>query len=399
MNIEYAQLGQVSTLQAGIGFPLNLQGRKNGLYPFAKVGDISRGGRSGNSILATADHYVDEGDVTALRAKLVPKGSVLFAKIGEAIRQNHRVIAGCQMLIDNNAMAAIPGVKIDGRFLYHYLKTVDFYCLAPATTVPALRKSDLERLLIPLPALPEQRRIAAILDQADALRAKRREALVQLDSLTQSIFIDMFGDPVMNSKGWADSLTLGDVADIASGITKGRKLTGKTTRTVPYLAVANVQDKSLNVTVVKEIEATEDEILRYQLRTNDLLLTEGGDPDKLGRGALWNDELPQCIHQNHIFRVRLTSEKLTPLFLNWLVGSQRGKKFFLRSAKQTTGIASINMRQLRSFPLLLPPIELQQEFTILANGVAEQYAACTASLAELGTLFASLQHRAYRGEL
>ena len=199
---SHVSLSVAATLQAGVGFPINIQGRKSGRYPFAKVGDISRCGRSGKSVLTVADHYVDQGDVDILHAKPIPIGSVLFAKIGEAIRQNHRVVAGCPLLIDNNAMAAIPNAGTDSRYLFHYLKTVDFYGLASATTVPALRKSDLERLPIPYPPLPEQRRVAAILDQADALRAKRREALAQLDSLTQSIFIEMFGDPTTNPKGF-----------------------------------------------------------------------------------------------------------------------------------------------------------------------------------------------------
>src|SRR5690348_10681963 len=99
---------------------------------------------------------------------------------------------------------------------------------------------------------------------------------------------------------------------------------------------------------IKTIEASGDEIARYRLCKNDLVLTEGGDRDKLGRGVLWNDELPVCIHQNHIFRVRLTQPILHPVFLSWLVGSERGKDYFLRAAKQTTGIASINMTQLRA---------------------------------------------------
>jgi type I restriction enzyme S subunit len=165
------------------------------------------------------------------------------------------------------------------------------------------------------------------------------------------------------------------------------------------LTVVNVQDRSLDLSVVKEVEATKDEILRFRLMPKDLLLTEGGDPDKLGRGTLWNGELPECIHQNHVFRVRLTSEDLDPLFLSWLVGSQRGKRYFLRSAKQTTGIASINMTQLRKFPLLLPPIHLQREFARRVTAVEKLKATYRASLAELGALFAALQHRAFRGEL
>ena len=132
---------------------------------------------------------------------------------------------------------------------------------------------------------------------------------------------------------------------------------------------------------------------------DDLLLTEGGDPDKLGRGTLWNDELTECIHQNHIFRVRLTNSAILPLFLNWLVGSARGKKYFLRSAKQTTGIASINMTQLREFPLLVPPVALQLRFATRIRAVETLKSACAAALSESNALFASLQHRAFSGQL
>jgi type I restriction enzyme S subunit len=165
------------------------------------------------------------------------------------------------------------------------------------------------------------------------------------------------------------------------------------------MAVVNVQDRALDLSVIKTIEATEDEIDRYRLLPNDLLLTEGGDPDKLGRGTLWNSELPECIHQNHIFRVRITSPDIHPLFLNWLVGSQRGKRYFLRSAKQTTGIASINMTQLRSFPMLFPPLVLQLEFARRIAVTENLKGTYRTSLAKLETLFAALQQRAFDGEL
>jgi len=292
---------------------------------------------------------------------------------------------------------------LDSNYLFHWVKSPQFVSdmvkKATGASYPAVSVRIVLASSIPYPPIPEQCRIAAILDEADALREKRREALAQLDSFTQSIFIEMFGDPVTNSKAWPESTTLGEVAQIVSGITKGRNLNGKTARTIPYLAVANVQDKALNLSTVKEIDATEDEIQRYLLKKNDLLLTEGGDPDKLGRGTLWNDELLECIHQNHIFRVRLITENITPLFLNWLVGSQRGKKYFLRSAKQTTGIASINVTQLRGFPLLLPPMELQQDFIRVAGVIESQQIIQRRALSELDALFASLQHRAFRGEL
>jgi type I restriction enzyme, S subunit len=288
------------------------------------------------------------------------------------------------------------------NFVYHFLRSKQEYInakLRSGAAQPHVYAKDIAKLDFPHPPLPEQRRIAAILDQAETLRTQRRTVLALLDTLTQSIFLDMFGDPEKNPKGWPESMTLGEVADIASGVTKGRKLGDKVTRVVPYLAVANVQDKALNLSAVKSIDATEDEIKRYKLQKNDLLLTEGGDPDKLGRGTLWHEELPECIHQNHIFRVRLTSKLLSPVFLNWIVGSQRGKKFFLRSAKQTTGIASINMTQLRSFPLLVPPLPLQQTFATRIAAIEALKSTHRTALAQLDALFASLQHRAFSGEL
>ena len=341
--------------------------------------------------------YTNFADGDVLLAKITPcfeNGKIAFAQLttefGFGSTEFHVIRA--------------DKTRLDGRYLVHFLRRNEVRVDGARNMTGSggqrrVPKHYLNSLSVPLPALSEQRRIAAILDQADALRAKRREALVQLDNLTRSIFMEIFGDPVTNSKGWPDNLNLGDVANITSGVTKGRKLTDKLTRSVPYLAVANVQDKSLNLSAVKNIEATEDEIERYQLQLNDLVLTEGGDPDKLGRGTLWKNELPECIHQNHIFRVRVTSDAVTPLFLNWLVGSQRGKKFFLRSAKQTTGIASINMTQLRSFPLLLPPVELQRHFERIAAGAVKLHDSHAASLVEIEALFASLQHRAFKGEL
>lgn len=294
--------------------------------------------------------------------------------------------------------------KADARYLLHFLRLSHVRLegerrmtgSAGQRRVPA---AFFQELKVPLPSVPEQRRIAAILDQAEVLRAQRRAALKRLDELAKAIFADFFGDVVGNSRKWPAGIALGQVAEIVSGVTKGRNLGGRSTRKVPYLAVANVQHMTLALSNVKAIDATDEEIARYRLRRSDLLLTEGGDPDKLGRGCLWGDELPECIHQNHVFRVRVTDSRVLPLFLNWLVGSERGKRYFLRAAKQTTGIASINMTQLRGFPLLLPPVELQNAFADRIAAIDLLRVAHRASLVELDALFASLQHRAFRGEL
>lgn len=302
--------------------------------------------------------------------------------------------------VNNHAHVIRPKSNIDGDYLYRVLENYDITHLVNGSTRGKLTQANAINILIPLPPLSEQKRIAAILDSADAIRTKRKAAIAKLDQLAQSVFYEMFGDPVKNEKGWNDLTVLGEISEIVSGVTKGRKISGKQIKNVPYLSVSNVQDRHLNLSNVKRIEATVEEINRYRLIKNDLLLTEGGDPDKLGRGTLWSEEIDECIHQNHIFRVRITDEsRLQPVFLEWLVGSLRGKNYFLQSAKQTTGIASINISQLKNFPLLIPPLILQQEFANRINGVESLAKILADAYMKETEFFSSLQHRAFAGLL
>ncbi|MCA4433732.1 restriction endonuclease subunit S [Acinetobacter baumannii] len=309
---------------------------------------------------------------------------------------------GQDACINQHIFKVVPNnEKIDKTYLKRALELsiVEMESQVHGATMKHITRGKFLANKIPLPPLAEQRRIASILDQADELRQKRQQAIKKLDQLLQATFIDMFGDPVSNPKGWRSDKNLGDVADIVSGITKGRKITGKSLREIPYLAVSNVQDKYLNLSIIKTIEASDDEIKRYKLRQGDLLLTEGGDPDKLGRGTLWNNEVDECIHQNHVFRVRLTSKEFTPNYLNWIIGSEYGKRYFLKSAKQTTGIASINMGQLKKLPLLLPPINLQIQFDERCIKIHQIKNKLVDSCKDINNLFSSLQNQAFSGTL
>lgn len=343
-------------------------------------------------------HPVESGELGSNKFRF-DRSHILYGKLRPYLA---KIAAAPVEGICSTDILPIRPTKVDQRYLLHFLRQPAMVDYATARSsganLPRLAPKELERFTVPLPPLEEQRRIAAILDKADELRAKRRSALDKLDSLTQSIFLDMFGDPVTNPMQWPEGKVLGDVGEVVSGITKGRRATAPT-RSVPYMAVANVQDKRLVLDSVKTIDATEAEIERYRIRSGDLLLTEGGDPDKLGRGTVWRGELPEAIHQNHIFRVRPDTTTVTPDFLAWLVGSERGKRYFLRSAKQTTGIASINATQLRSFPMLLPPLERQREFDKAVAAVRSAQDRADHSGDDLDSLFASLQQRAFRGEL
>lgn len=256
----------------------------------------------------------------------------------------------------------------------------------------------LKEVKIPLPPLDDQKRIAHLLGKVEGLIAQRKQHLQQLDTLLKSVFLEMFGIDRITDNNWP-KVSLGSKTQIVSGVTKGKRYADQTMREVPYMRVANVQDGHLNLSEIKTIEVSEEEIERYQLRRGDLLLTEGGDPDKLGRGALWNDEIPGCIHQNHIFRVRTTDASINPQFLSTLIGSKYGKSYFLKAAKQTTGIASINSTQLKSFPLIIPPIDLQNQFASVVEKIEGIKSRYQQSLADLETLYGALSQKAFAGEL
>jgi type I restriction enzyme, S subunit len=154
-------------------------------------------------------------------------------------------------------------------------------------------------------------------------------------------------------KGWS-MVRLGSVAFVQTGLAKGKQGV-KDSLTLPYLRVANVQDGFLDLADIKEIQVERTEVERYRLKKGDVLLTEGGDNDKLGRGDVWQGQIPMCLHQNHIFAVRTQREVLDPHFLSALAGSSYGKLYFRRCSKQSTNLATINSTQLKEFPVILPP--------------------------------------------
>lgn len=381
--------------------PSKSEQRREG-HPVLKIRDVSELGEFRGEfqsfvdpVLAArlSDRHVKEGDILILNA--AHNSDHVASKTYRAKLPTEGALATGEWLIIRPKTDSL-----NPNFTYHWATSVNTrQKIRELVHGIHLYPKDVSRLQIPVPPLPEQRRIADILDRADSLRAKRRAALAQLELFSESLFSEMFGDLTSNSMGWSDGRVLGEITEIVPGITKGRPLNGQTARPVSYLAVLNVQDRFLNLATVKTIEATETEISRYRLARNDLLLTEGGDPDKLGRGTLWQEQLPECIHQNHIFRIRLQTDDIDPIFLNWLVGSRRGKRYFARSAKQTTGIATINSTQLRQFPLLVPPLALQIEFRQRLAKVNAVKAVMAQTLAEFEGLSASLQWRAFRGEL
>jgi type I restriction enzyme S subunit len=351
-------------------------------------------------------YYGATGQVGWINDYLFDEPLILLAEDGADFGSRSRPIAYAvtgRYWVNNHAHVLRPKPGVDFDFLlYTLMIRPDLGDLVSGSTRAKLNQAVAKRIAVPLPPLPEQKRISAALrGQLDAAARMRAAADAEADS-ADCLFatrLAMVFDS-HEAREWPVEM-LGDAGEIVSGVALGRKLNGRATRPVAYLRVANVKDGCLDLADVYTVEATEAEIAKLQLLRGDLLLTEGGDPDKLGRGAVWAEQLEECIHQNHIFRLRLDRERFVPEFVSFQLGSRYGKAYFARHAKQTTGIATINQRVLREFPLMAPPIAVQRR---VADGLCRARAAGARlrdSLGQEGSLAdalpASLLRRAFSG--
>lgn len=389
---EY-KLGEICTFIGGGTPSKSIDYYWNGDIPWASVKDLKEKYISETELSISFDGVKNSSTNIANKDDLIlctriSPGKCAITLKETAINQDLKIVR-----------PIIQNLYINEYLYYQFiLLENEIISLSSGSTVKGITLEKIKELQVKLPTIDEQKRIVNILDIVQALIDKRKQAIAKLDELVQALFLDMFGDLRINDKCWGRT-SLSEVADIASGITKGKKYNDTKLVAVPYMRVANVQDGYVDLSEIKEIEVSPNDAIRYRLQSRDVLLTEGGDPDKLGRGAVWTAAIKDCIHQNHIFRVRVNEEKLNPYFFSACAGSDYGKNYFLRMAKQTTGIATINMTQLKGFVVYLPPIELQNRFEQLMMAIDMKKQLMNAQLQQLESNFQALLQKAFKGEL
>ena len=363
----------------------------NGTIPW-----ISAKGLKSFQVTDSEDRITEIG--AAQGSKIVPKGSVLFVVRGMSLANEFRVgVAGRAVAFNQDVRALVPHDDVIPEFLAHYLRASEKSVLdlvdAASHGTARLTSDRIEALPIPLPPLAEQRRIAEVLDQADALRAKRRAALAQVDGLTQAIFLEMFGDPVRNPRSWAKA-AFGELCDTRLGrMLDQKQQTGLYKR--PYLRNANVRWFEFDLSDVYEMDFDPSVRETMRLEDGDLLICEGGEP---GRAAVWRGEIQECYFQKALHRARPDTSRTNAVFLSWLfwfLAHDGGLRDHVTSAT----IAHLTREKLKAMPVPVPPLPLQRDFARRAAAVGELKAAHRAHLTQLDALFASLQHRAFRGEL
>lgn len=231
----------------------------------------------------------------------------------------------------------------------------------------------------------------------DTAIERAREAVELALSLDHSLLHDLLERGLTATRGtkrpahW-ETKRVDEVAEVGSGVTLGKDVSGFKSVELPYLRVANVQDGHLDLNTVKTVRVRLDEVERFRLEPGDVLMTEGGDLDKLGRGTLWEGQIPDCLHQNHIFRVRADRSQLDPRYFSYVVESDIAKRYFNRVAKRTTNLASTNKTQVRAFKFPVPPLEEQEQIAEIVKASKAKIEALKQKEAALRELKKSLMH-------
>ena len=243
-------------------------------------------------------------------------------------------------------------------YLKHYLDFVDYRPHVTGTTRLKLTQRAMRSIPIRLPPVAEQKRIVTAIEEhfsrIDAVDLALAATKTRMDALRRSAVATAFNQP-----DWAWT-TLGQIAALRGGITKDSKREADPDFVeYPYLRVANVQRGFLDLSEVMKIRADPHKATKLVLEPGDILFNEGGDRDKLGRGWVWEGQVENCIHQNHVFRARLTNNHFDPYFIS-MHANTWGQQWFETHGKQTTNLASINLTTLKSFPVPAPPFEEQR---------------------------------------
>lgn len=394
-----ARLGEVASFVRGITF------KPSDVVPLGSPGTV------GCMRTKNVQVDLDLSDVWAVPRALVPRDNQLlrYGDILVSSANSWNLVGKCSWVPELPYTASFGGFvavlratsdKLDSRYLYRWFSSARMQTLVRSfgRQTTNISNLDIERcanLEIPLPPLPEQRRIAAILDQADVLRAKRREALAQLDSLTQSIFIEMFGDSATNPKAWpatALSKLVRDDDSINYGVVQPGDALDEG---IPLIRVGDLVDGEFSSTTLKRIDPSiESAYKRSRLRGDEILVSCVGS---IGVTVLATPAMKGFNIARAVARIPL-AEGINRVFIASYLKTDAVQNYF-KAELRTVAQPTLNIKQLAEVKVFVPPLALQETFATRIQAVESLNATHRSALAESDALFASLQHRAFAGQL
>lgn len=376
-------------------------------FTYVDIGSVD----ASKGIVATETYRFEDAPSRARR--IVRDGDTIVSTVRTYLRAIAAIRDPGENLIVSTGFAVVRPRSLDPGYLSYALRSPFFVetvvSRSTGVSYPAINAPEVGNIGVTLPPLDEQKAIAAFLDREtariDALIEKKQRQIELLQEkrsalISHAVTKGLDPNAPMKDSGieWLGPipahwrlLPLKHVSRLQTGLTLGKKYEHRALVCRPYLRVANVQDGYLDLSTITDVELPDDEVNRYELRRGDVLMTEGGDFDKLGRGYVWDAQIPDCLHQNHIFCVRCDGTFLRPLYLAWMTSSSHGKAYFTSTAQQTTNLASTNSFKIKAFPALLPPVGEQE--AIIRN-ITENTSKIHALIAKVDESIAALrEHR------
>ncbi|NUG07202.1 restriction endonuclease subunit S [Acinetobacter bereziniae] len=386
--MEKVQLGTLVKITSGFAFKSNLFNTDKKGLPLIRIRDVVRG---------YSDTYYD-GEYKA--EYLIQKGDALIGMDGEF----NLALWNCGKALLNQRVCKIQSIdeRLDQNYLIRFLPKAlkDIEDRTPFVTVKHLSVKDINNIQIPLPPLEEQRRIASILDQADELRQKRQQAIEKLDQLLQATFIDMFGDPVSNPKGW-DLVNLESL--LAKKLISGAyfpKETYVNSGGVPMVHMGDVFYGVVKPDNLKQVNISNEEIKKYKITNKDILIARRSlTYDGAAKACLVECSNQDMIFESSLIRLSPNLVKILPEFLyHYLNNNDVRNKFIIPYITKST-ISGINQANLNKVTVLLPPLAKQEKFIEICDKFKQFGKTLTHDLNKLDELFKSLQNQAFNGTL
>lgn len=447
------QLGHIVNVNSGVGFPKEFQGRTDQPIPVYKVSDVSYSVLNQNGMLQTANNSVSQGDLDKLKGHLFNEGSTLFAKIGEAVKLNRRAYVKRKGLADNNVMGVTPLENVSNKYIFYFLHTIDLALHSRSTTIPSIRKSDIEELPISFPALAEQQEIVRQLDimlaQVEQIKARLDAIPAILKKFRQSVLadavsgklteewrqasltkesVDSFLDieklrkdnyltlnPDLKKKkssiecqidadylfeipnSWAFT-SWGKISEwITYGFTKPmpKSESGKKLLTAKDVQNFNIKIEDANFTTEEAYISLSDKDRPQQ---GDLLITKDGT---IGRSGLVRTDIPFCINQS-VAVCWLRSTGMNKDYLEYLANSEFTQKFVFDKA-QGMAIQHLSIIDFAKCPVPVPPKE-EQDVIVIKLDALYKYSKSIENLVQsaqrrVNLLTQSILAKAFSGEL
>ena len=349
------------------------------------IADMNQG-----SELRKTKETITQKAIQECNCKLIPSGTVLFSfklSIG-------KVGINKVPMYTNEAIAAFiikDDAKLNTKFLYYVLKSVDHNIGSNRAVMgKTLNKKQLEQIKIPLPPLEDQKRIVAVLDQADSLRQKRQKAISLLDDYLKAVFLEMFGDPHNN----IHDFSIGTIGDLVCEVKYGTSKKAEEKGEYIYLRMNNITySGEWDLSALKYINLTDDEKPKYLAEHGDILFNRTNSKELVGKTAVYDLDEPMAI-AGYLIRARV-NDKAVPEYISGYLNSKHGKLTLEKMCKNIVGMANINAKELQKIRIIIPPVALQEKYAQIVKKNRALKAVMINQSKELNTNFDALMQRSF----